>query len=94
MPAQHPLRQPARGEQAQDALDVGDGRAFLLVLGVRASHAGEEAGRRQLALVAHDHHLPAARYGPERVHRLDLAGLVHDQQVERHAARREELRDG
>ena len=86
MPAQHDIRHAARIGEAEDALDLPrrDGafgevflRPFLL-----ARHALEEAGGRHLPVVADDDHLAAARDGAERIHRLDLRGLVDHQQVE------------
>jgi hypothetical protein len=101
VPAQHHVRHAAGVREAEDALDLArrDGPVLERLLApILAGHALEEAGWGHLPVVAHHHHLPGARDRAERVHRLDLAGLVDHEQVEAEprlqAVRRgEELRD-
>ena len=87
MPAQHELGHAFGQTQAQNAFHIcgaGDELLFIVVvkLVLLAGHAREEARGRQLAVIAHHHQLLAAGHGTQRIHRLDLAGLVNDQQVE------------
>src|SRR5258708_5316281 len=93
MPAEQPRRQSARREQSEDALDVREPRFFLLIVCGASRHLREEGGRGQLVGVANDHDLVASGDGAERVDRLDLASLIHDDQVECKGAGWKKLRD-
>ncbi|MNT16318.1 hypothetical protein D3C72_1514140 [compost metagenome] len=92
MPAQHALRQATCSKQPQDALNIGDLCIIVTVfIGLGAGHLGKELGWWQLPLVTHHNHLTRACNGPQRIHRLDLAGLVHHQQIKTKLPGRQEL---
>jgi len=94
MPAQHAGRQTARGEQAKNAFDVRDARSFIVVrICIAAGHFREKCRWRKLFGVANNDYLLGARDRAQCVDRLDLAGFIHDQQVEFENARRQKLRD-
>ena len=80
VPAEHPLGRLLRGEELEDALDVGGVRQALVVL--VADDAVEEARRRELLAVADDDGLLPTEERAERVDGLDLARLVEDDEVE------------
>ena len=97
VPAEHPLREAACDEEAEDALDVSNsGGIFLFFVRVTdiGGHFGEESCRRKLTFIADDDHLTATRDGTKGVHRLYLTGLIHHEQIKGKLARRQELGDG
>ena len=86
VPVQRAGRQQ-RGERVEDRLEPGAERHQLLVQvvvvpRVAGVHLAEEVRRRQLMVVARDHHLMRPDHRADRVGRHDLAGLVEDHQVE------------
>ncbi|MNU89669.1 hypothetical protein D3C71_795150 [compost metagenome] len=92
VPLQHALRKSLGRTQRQHAFQVPGLRPRLLLIDLLATgQAGEERGRWQLLVIAHHHDLPAARDRAQRIHRLDLAGFVDDQQVELDGAGLQEL---
>ena len=91
VPPQHPLGRSAGAEQPQDALEVG-GLAQVLLVGA-VGHPVEEARRRELFAVAHDHGLLAPKDRSQGLDRTHLARLVEDHEVEADRAGRDVLRD-
>ena len=90
VPLEHSFRRPLRAEHAQNALQIGRlARVVLTVIG----HAVEEARRRKLLAVAHDHRLPAPDDRSQRLDRTHLARLVEHDQVEDDRPRRDILGD-
>src|SRR6185437_14908790 len=94
VPVQHPMRQTLGQAEVENAFRVSGMERELIVLVDVFFVAGqlrEEAVGRQLPLVADHDHLTASRDGTKRVDRLDLRGLVYDEEVERDRSRLEEL---
>ena len=95
VPTQHALRSTARGKKAKNTFDVGNLGAILIIIFVAcAGHLSKELRRRELPLIAYNHDLAATGNGANRINGLDLARLVHHQQIEGHLAGSQELSDG
>ena len=83
VPVQRGRRQQ-RPERVEHRLETGPERHRLIVVvfRVRVAELPEEAGRRQLVVVARHHHLVRPYHRGDRVGGHDLAGLVEDHHVE------------
>ncbi len=88
VPAKHPLRSSLSGEQSQNALDVA--RCKLILVFLPLDYPFEETSGRKLLAVTHDNRMSAAADGAHSFNRLDLAGLVENDEIEPDRFRRYE----
>ena len=98
MPSEQGRGQIARGLREQAVGVEHDGNLLAILLGQHfhvlvVERRGEEAGRRQLHLVADDDHLPRTAQRRHRVFGGYLAGLVEDDHVEQLRLKRQRVRD-